>query len=155
MEQTVSPNNRGFTLVEVLIALVVILIGLLGLLQVALLSIEHNFRNLLRDEAVNIADQMMDGVVIDKSGNKYQGLRNRSFDSVASIPCFPVTRNFRNAQRDFTVCTQVESIIADAKGVQIYVGWNFKNQLAPTDPTTTGNFAEYWHIVATVLRRSS
>lgn len=48
-------NNKGLTLVEVMIALSVFLLVFMGLFQTALLSIEHNMKNILRDEAVNIA----------------------------------------------------------------------------------------------------
>ena len=43
-------NKKGVTLVEVMIALVVLLIVFMGLLQTAILSIQSNTTNLMRDE---------------------------------------------------------------------------------------------------------
>jgi prepilin-type N-terminal cleavage/methylation domain-containing protein len=53
-------NNKGLTLVEVMIALSVFLLVFMGLFQTALLSIEHNMKNILRDEAINIAAARME-----------------------------------------------------------------------------------------------
>jgi prepilin-type N-terminal cleavage/methylation domain-containing protein len=51
--------QKGVTLVEVMIALVILLIVFIGLIQASLLTIQSNVRNLARDEAVRItADQM-------------------------------------------------------------------------------------------------
>jgi prepilin-type N-terminal cleavage/methylation domain-containing protein len=44
-----AENSRGVSLVEVMIALTVLLVVFLGLMQAALLSIEQNMKNLLRD----------------------------------------------------------------------------------------------------------
>lgn len=49
------PNKEGMTLVEVLIAMVVLLLVSLALMQTALVSIDANMRNVLRDESVSVA----------------------------------------------------------------------------------------------------
>lgn len=53
--QIAMPNKEGMTLVEVLIAMVVLLLVSLALMQTALVSIDANMRNVLRDEAVSVA----------------------------------------------------------------------------------------------------
>ena len=57
--QTALKNKKGLTLVEVMISLVVLLLVFLALLQTALVSIDSNMTNVLRDEAVNIAEEQM------------------------------------------------------------------------------------------------
>src|SRR5512143_830774 len=52
-------DSRGVTLVEVMISLVILLIVFMGLIQASLLSINHNMRNSVRDEAVRIAAESM------------------------------------------------------------------------------------------------
>ncbi len=52
-------NQKGVTLVEVLISLVILLIVFMGLIQASILSINHNLRNAMRDEAVRIASEYM------------------------------------------------------------------------------------------------
>ena len=52
MEQLAWPDEKGLTLVEVMIALLVMLLVSLALMETALLSIGSNMRNIIRDEAV-------------------------------------------------------------------------------------------------------
>lgn len=66
--------EKGVSLVEVMIALVVLLLVFIGLLQAALLGIDHNMRNLLREEAVKIVSQ------------KTEEARSLPFDHVISNP---------------------------------------------------------------------
>ena len=67
-------NNKGLTLVEVMIALSVFLLVFMGLFQTALLSVEHNMKNILRDEAITIAAMRMEEA------------RSMLFDSVITNP---------------------------------------------------------------------
>jgi Tfp pilus assembly protein PilV len=53
----VLKDTRGLSLVEVMIAMVVLLFVSLALMQTALVSIESNMKNVLRDEAVAIAEE--------------------------------------------------------------------------------------------------
>ena len=50
-------DNKGFTLVELMIALVIMSVGLLALLQTVNLAIAHNSSTKLRNDAVIYADQ--------------------------------------------------------------------------------------------------
>ena len=59
MRATAIRNNKGMTLVEVLVALLISLLVFLALMQTALVSIDANMRNVLRDEAVRIAEMRM------------------------------------------------------------------------------------------------
>jgi len=57
MLQTVLRNKKGVTLVEVMIALVILLVVFMGLIQASLLSIENNVTTALRDEAVRLSTE--------------------------------------------------------------------------------------------------
>ena len=65
-------NSAGLSLVEVIIALLILLFTFTGLLLSALLSIDQNVTNLLREEAVSIATIRMEEAM------------NMPFDSVAN-----------------------------------------------------------------------
>ncbi len=52
-------NKRGMTLIEVMIALMILMVVSMALLQTALLGMKENLRNAIRDEAVNVAEQRM------------------------------------------------------------------------------------------------
>ena len=157
---------RGVSLVEVMIALVVLLLVMTGLLQSALLSIDHNLRNVLRDEAVRIADQRMNGrLMLDDNVTFYDGLRVIPFsgtpNSLSSIATsnwtapVVVTRNFRDLTKPYSVCWRITSIDAETIQIEVAVGWNHKGENVPQPVGTenTATTAEYVHQITT-LRRS-
>ena len=55
----VNTNNQGFTLIEFLVAIVILMVGLLGLLQTVNYAIVNNTTNQLRQEALLLADERM------------------------------------------------------------------------------------------------
>jgi type IV pilus assembly protein PilV len=64
MEQTARQatsklNNGGFTLIEVMVSIVIVLVGLLGLVQAMGVATSYNLKNQLRDEAVLIGEEQM------------------------------------------------------------------------------------------------
>jgi type IV pilus assembly protein PilV len=52
-------NKKGVTLIEMMIALVILLVVSLALMQTAIIGMNVNLQNILRDEAVNIAEMRM------------------------------------------------------------------------------------------------
>lgn len=146
-------TQDGVSLVEVMIALVVLLLVFMGLLQAALLGIDSNMRNILRDEAVTVAAMRMEEA------------RSLPFDSVVSdtatisgADC-PSTftigerlqRNLRNTTKDFCVnlaCWDLDNnqdcIANDAtcntRRITIRTIWNWKG-------------ADYIHSATTLRRR--
>ncbi len=158
MEQLVKKNKiikdeKGVSLVEVMIALVVFLLIFMGILQAALLSIDHNMRNILRDEAVKIATMRMEQT------------RNLPFTSLSSdtqslpseVDC-PSTftvgeriqRNIRKvSNKDFCVrlsCKEYggdddcSTDDADTKQLRVSVVWRWKGE-------------DYFHSITTLRRR--
>jgi prepilin-type N-terminal cleavage/methylation domain-containing protein len=80
----VFQNKKGVSLVEVMIALVILLLVFMGLLQAALLGIDSNMRNILRDEAVKIVSEKMEEA------------RSMPFDNVITNPKVCVDTNGRS-----------------------------------------------------------
>ncbi len=56
---TLPRSDEGFTLVEVLVAMVITLVALMGLLQSVQIVNETNLRNQMRDEAVRLGGKQM------------------------------------------------------------------------------------------------
>jgi type IV pilus assembly protein PilV len=52
-------NNSGFTIVELMVATVITLVGLMGVLQAMNYAAQQNLQNQRRDEAVMIAEDWM------------------------------------------------------------------------------------------------
>jgi len=137
---TVKLNRNGVSLVEVMIALVIALVVFLALMQTALMGIDANVRNLLRDEAVNIADQRMTVA------------KNLAFASLLSEASpVSVTRNVRNmstvsfsTQRTVTELDGDGNALTDDannKQINITVSWQWKGD-------------SYSHSIATIRKRS-
>ena len=59
MTRTSRKDSGGFTLVEMMMAMLVLTVGLLGLLQSIQVAWQHNARNRLREEAVLLAEERM------------------------------------------------------------------------------------------------
>ena len=153
------PTNSGMSLVEVMIALLVLLFVSLALMQTALVSIESNMKSVLRDEAVSIADQRMaeardavgsatgfdilttDGTDTNLTADKCPSGFWSSFGNHGVY----VTRNLKNIQ-NFGYCTHRDvsgqQLGVENKAVTVTISWLWKGE-------------QYVHTNSTVLRRPS
>jgi type IV pilus assembly protein PilV len=109
----VMRNSKGFSLIEVLTAIAILIISMLGVLNTMVVAIDHNLSNILRDEAVSIAQQQM------------SELRNQAFDSLSNGST-SVTRNFRKLTKTFTVQWTASSLSTNSIAMQVVVSWTFK-----------------------------
>lgn len=107
-------NNRGFTLIEVLVAMVITLVGLLGLLQAVNLATEHNTKNQLRNEALQVGEDYM------------ADLRVKPFDEISTNVLVP--SRLRGFQKDFVVIRSSTAIPnSTARELSVKVSWAYKN----------------------------
>jgi type IV pilus assembly protein PilV len=123
-EGLVMLNKKGISLVEIMIALVVLLLVSLALMQTALVSIDSNMNNLLRDEALSIAEEW----VIRSRNIPFDNLTSNSL-SQSGTGVDTITRNFRNiTNQTFTVTSIVTDRGIDNKQVGVTVAWTWKAQ---------------------------
>ncbi len=119
MLQPISMHNEsGFTLVELLVAMVIMLVGLLGLLESVNIAMEHNLKNQMRGEVVQVAEEAMND------------MRSRPFDDVAAATMVIPSR-LRNINRSYTVRRSIEynnsaPTVVSRKYV-VNVKWVYKN----------------------------
>ena len=125
--QTLPFNNRAFTLVEVLVAMIILMVGLLGMLQVINLAITTNLQNDVRDRAAAIAEDRM--------------AREKSlpFDNITATgeKSISVPSNIRSGNTTYNVTLRVDNI-GNSKKVDIGVRWKYK-----------GN--DYEHVVSSLV----
>jgi prepilin-type N-terminal cleavage/methylation domain-containing protein len=127
-------DKKGFSLVEILISLVLLLIVFLALTQTAMVSIDSNMTNILRDEAVSIAEMSMNEA------------RNIPFDNLADSND-TVNRNFRNiANFQYNVSRIITPLGSNNKQIDITVTWDWKNR-------TVANGNPYSHSISTIMRK--
>lgn len=127
--RTAVPAENGFTLLEVLVATVIILVGLLGLLQAVNVSMEHNLRNSLRDEAVRVGEETM------------YGIRRLTFDNITGDSTLKVTRNLRAFNKEYTVERNLTDLGGRSTEIVLTVKWDYRG--------TT-----YQHRVSTIISNS-
>lgn len=115
-------NNRfGFTLLEILVALVILMIGMMALLSAATNAISLNLDNILRDEAVQIADARMREVKGNKAATFSLPFQNLSVTSARRS-------KLRSKSTPYTVSLSSSSTGGNSNLLRVLVSWNFKDK---------------------------
>lgn len=133
-------NEKGLTLVEVMMSLLVLLVVSLATMQTALLSIESGFKNVLRDEATSIAEQRINEAktlpfskLATMGGDSLPGedfalpaCHNSPVNDSNNYPV-KVSRSFRNmAAFDFGTRRTVTALGTSDLQVDVLVRWVYK-----------------------------
>jgi type IV pilus assembly protein PilV len=123
MEQHVNSDNQsGFTLIEFCVAVLIMMVGLLGLLQTVNTATDQNLANILRNEATTIADNQM---VEAKSSV----VNTASLNALVSIttPILVSTR-IRSGTKSYSVTRSVSTASTNSKEVVVTVIWQHKGK---------------------------
>lgn len=114
-------NNRsGFTLLEVLVALVISMIGMLALLTAATSAISLNLDNILRDEAVQLADSKMRQVKSNKAATSAAiPFQNMSVTTVRMS-------RLRSKSLPYTIVLSSTSAGESSNLLHVLVSWNYR-----------------------------
>ncbi len=133
-----AKKSKGFTLVEALVALVILAILLLGLLAGLLTAVRYNLVNNLRDEAKNIALECAENI----RNSDFTSLTTGSVSCeaskpvVVSSPCTDigtrisastpemVRRKKRNAEVNYTIGWDISGS-GNVRQVRITVCWTY------------------------------
>ncbi len=110
-------------MIELMVAMMITLVGLLGLLQAVDLAMEHNLKNQLRDEAVLVAEQWMGDL-------KARGFSRLSGVSASGTSFSPRTvgSQLRGRNINYTVNRQCVAMnpSATAARMTVTVTWIYK-----------------------------
>lgn len=92
MSSIQKPQIHGFTLIEVLVAVVVFSFGLLGIAGMMTISVKNNHNGYLRTQANFLAENMMDRMRANPTGiwrNNYNGTADPDGATVCTLdsPC--------------------------------------------------------------------
>ncbi len=116
MAQVPSYNdNGGFTLVEVLIAILIMMVGMIGVLQSLNVAMEHNLRNQMRDQGVHVGEMVLN----EMRGQDFDA----AFTNETTIPM-----NIRGIPSRYTVERDVTELGADTKQYDVTVKWTYKGR---------------------------
>ena len=103
---SINKHNKGFTLVEVMIAIVILTIGLLALASVTVMVIKGNSLNKMMTTATTLANQQL------------ETLKNTSYNSVASSSEWSTVTGFSGYERRWQVTTS-----GNQKAIVMEVRW--------------------------------
>ena len=92
-------NRRGFSLIEVMVAIVILMVGSLGLLEVITMSFRNNLQNQRREEVGRVADEVINNMWA------------QPFDATFS-PTTTVTSKLRDGSVSYRVSRNVTDITA-------------------------------------------
>ncbi len=124
-------NEKGMTLIEIVISLLILSVVALAAMQTALVSMNANLQNELRAAAVNIADNRMNEV------------REWDFDTgiVPNASIASESQAFRGFTKTYTSSPLgVQTIDLNTKQITITVTWQFRGQT-------------YSHSISSIVRR--
>lgn len=110
-------NNAGFTLIEVMVSIIILMIGMLGLLEALSLASHQVIRNGLRTEAVHLAESQM------------VELKNKPY--VLIVPSHTtMPSKIRGAVSNYFVnMSSVNISPAVSKELIVKVAWTYKNMI--------------------------
>jgi len=142
MEPTVCNNKErwkrtaGFTLVELMVALVIFMVIMLGLLRGEIAAIAINSKNVIRDEALRLAEEEL---------NRLRGLQftlsatSTELNAHGWSATTDITVGTRNGSTTFKRTTQIADVgasFATMKQIDVAVGYTQTNGGATQAPTT-------------------
>lgn len=112
----INDNRSGFTLIEFLVAIVILMVGMLGLLQSINLAMQKSVENALRAEAIIIADEEM--------GHK----RAKTFTALSSPQTVSsrVLRSARGIQKSYSTTVTLTQPTDRSKQIIVNVSWKNK-----------------------------
>ena len=113
--QILISNKQGFTLVELLVAVVILMVGLLGTLQGINVAMMENLKNELRNKAVSIAE------------DKLAVIKSKPFENISTVTKNSTsTAQIRSVSKQFNVVDQVAATGTNTKNIQVGVSWVHK-----------------------------
>jgi len=112
-----QPNNAGFTLIEVMVSIILLMVGMLGLLEALNMASHQVLRNGLRSEAVKLAENQM----VD--------LKIRPYYTISSAyPFLSISSRIRGGAGKYRVSRNSREISTDiSKELLVRVSWKYRN----------------------------
>lgn len=107
-----SRNEGGFTLIEFLVAIVILMIGMLGLLQAVNVALQYNTTTQMRNEAVALGDAEMSRELA------------KPFDQI-SVPTTASRKLVQIGLKNYSVARSGADM-TNSKQVNIAVSWTYK-----------------------------
>jgi type IV pilus assembly protein PilV len=99
-------------------AILILMVGMLGLLQAINLATEVNLRNQIREEAVYMGERVMNE------------LRGKGFDNISTLPLtyspYTLPSKLRGVTRTYGVQKSATALSSDTKQLEVVITWSYK-----------------------------
>ena len=133
MARTVLQNNKGVTIIETMVSLLILLVVSLALMKTSILGMQTNVRNALRTEATDVIEKRISQLrslpfPVSPATNELTAIVN-TLDSKE-------TRTFRGYSVTFTQYRTVTDLNADTKQLTISTSYIISGQTITTSVTT-------------------
>ena len=149
-------GQQGFTLVEIMVAMLVFMVIMLGVAGGLLLSIRNNKGNVVRDEALRVAEDELNRLKAEQFS-----VFGISASLAANAPAWAaqtsVPSNIRSGAITFAKATRVSDLGATAtqlKRIEVAVGWDDPNNPGGAALPATGKNRQISLSTIIVLRDS-
>ncbi len=136
-------KNSGFSLIELMVAVVIIMISMLAVLTAILKSTTTNLQNDLRNTAIRITNQTSEALLalpltdtevsatLDPTGATriapaHTRTAGNTTQDLKGLP--KTTASIRGVQTTYTITWDVAAPSGNIKQINITVGYTFKNQ---------------------------
>jgi type IV pilus assembly protein PilV len=116
---TLLRNKAGFTLIELMVAMLITTVGLLGLLQSLNLVIKVNLQNQLRDEAVILSEQTLNHI----KAMPYANI-TASYSYTVQVPVRSAMRNY-SVTKAWQYVSKDATASANTKQLSLRVWWKY------------------------------
>jgi prepilin-type N-terminal cleavage/methylation domain-containing protein len=110
--------NSGFTLLEVMVSMVILLVALLGTFQAINLALDKNVENQLRQKGMAVAEQQLN----DIKARPFSNITGASITSTVGVSMGPIVKNFSVERR----VTDLSASNSNTKQVSIRVSWLYR-----------------------------
>jgi len=112
-------EQSGFTLIEVMVSIIILMVGLLGMFQAINIALGKNLENQLRQKGIAVAEQQLNS------------LKGRSFSNITGNTSNFVSVASGSVFKNISVQRQIDDLsITDSKTkrVSIRVWWNYRGR---------------------------
>ena len=113
-------SASGFTLIEVLVAIIILMVGLLGMFQSINLALDKNLENQFRQDAVGIAEK----VLSYQKAMKFDNITARNVRTFETVGANAVFKNF-SVERHVSNLTDSD---IKSKQISVRVWWRYKGR---------------------------